>query len=355
MKKIQNSFKFILFLSLTLSYISCDKESILTSVNSLQKNEDSQVSNTVQFAITEDTKEVKFKNLEGIIPAEYPSELFEFNANNLSDIALNKFEKKYQTVKGIKGSSLSEIIESVYKRYPSFETFDSKQYKKFFPKLSNDEILKNSEIILQFTEKLMAYEVVSAFSQLENTEFTLKDFRKPKNKNARGYISSFEWLNSVCTVAVVVTHLRLDISGLWNAVDVANNLSSSHGTPTTNGGTNDRQDALRHGIWGAFLGKYATWRYGDKNHATQVISELLIAHECGYGGMSVAMDMHNNCIALSYYYNHVIQTGPWWNRNTEIPQSDDDIVNEIKTYPVDFVTNSNQIDERNCSTLVRYE
>ena len=107
----------------------------------------------------------------------------------------------------------------------------------------------------------------------------------------------------------------MDINGLWSSVDYANNLSAQYGTPTTNGGSGDRMDALRHGLWGVFLGKFGTRRYSNPDKAERIIEDLLNAHECGQGGgLASAMDYHNNRIALKYYRDNVVVWGPWWDK-----------------------------------------
>ncbi len=335
MKKIGVFFK---ILSSCFLLLNCDPESkeFLDSKANSNQNSNGLRINSLN---SNDFKEVNFKGLIGIIQKMYPEELFELTNNEIVNVALNKSQKKFYKVEGINGNSLTEIINFVYKKYPNFDKFDAIEYQKYFPKLSINEINKNSENILEFTEKLMGFEVASAFSQLKNAKFQIDrlELEGSKRKKTRGYISAGTWINDVCTIGVVLAHLRLDISGLWDAVDAANNQSGINGNPTTNGGSNDRMDALRHGLWGIYLGKYGTWRYGDKDYAKNIIRALLNAHECGNSGISEKMDLHSNEVALEYYINHVVQTGPWWNRNTHVNESEEDIVNEIKNYPVEFL------------------
>ena len=54
----------------------------------------------------------------------------------------------------MKGNSLSEIIFKILKQYPSFDDFKSQEYKKYFPKLTIEEIDKNYEEVKEFIQKL---------------------------------------------------------------------------------------------------------------------------------------------------------------------------------------------------------
>jgi hypothetical protein len=250
----------------------------------------------------------------------------------------------------VKGVNLGEIIDNVYRKYPSFDKFDAKQYKRFFPKLNEDEILKNSEVILLFMEKIMAFETASAFSQLENAEYSLADYVKPKSKNGRIIMSAQGFFNGVCTVSIVISHLRLDMSGLYDAYCYALDDSAQYGTPTTGGG-DDYMDAIRHGIWAVYMGKYGTWRY-NKATACNILDALITSHECAASGMPKKMDFHNNKVSLQYYSNNVVQSGPWWNPSTSIGQSRLQIINDMKSLPAHQVSTEAEISQKNNYTLV---
>lgn len=323
-------------------FYSCQKEKLIsndqnakatennnTFANSIIKFSNENMSSNLRIGNISTTKEIKYKNIIGNIPSGYPSELFDFKTIDIENIALKKSIYNKNIKDGMKGNSLSEIISKILKQYPSFDDFKSQEYKKYFPKLSNAEIDKNSEEIKEFIEKIIAYEIAASFSLYNNLEYKLGNIT---NKNARGYISSFDWLNTACTVSVVIAHPRLDISGLRTAVDEANSKCFVPGIPSPGGGGNDQVDAIRHGIWGVYLGKFGTWRYSDQSNARSIIAQLLNAHECGQSGLGTNMDFHNNQIALNYYSANVTQTGSWPNRNTRVHKTTETIVNEIANY-----------------------
>lgn len=71
--------------------------------------------------------------------------------------------------------------------------------------------------------------------------------------------------------------------------------------------------------------------------------------------MGVAMDFHNNSVALKYYLDHVQVTGSWPNRNTRILESVDAIASTIASYPCDFVDTEYSMTLKNDVTLVRFQ
>ncbi len=300
-------------------------------------------------------KEISYDVLQAFLPESYPINLSEFKVQDFEDIALKKSEKTYSNVEIVKGNTLDEIIEATYKKYPSFDQFEPQAYKGLFPKLSENEIIQNKEIILDFTEKMMAFDVSISFAKLEDAKYVISNKR---NRDARGYISGGTWLNEVCTVSIIISHLRLDINGLWSSVEYANSLSAQYGLPATNDGNGDRMDALRHGLWGIFIGKFGTHRFSNPNKAKGIIKDLLDAHECGQGGLdggfSSAMDLHNNKIALKYYRDNVVVWGPWWNKSTLIQSHPGYIAIQLSLYPVDLVSTTAEMNQRNDVTLVRY-
>lgn len=323
-------------------FYSCQKEKLIlndentrvtennnTFENSIVKFSNENINDNLRIGNISTTKEIKYKNITGNIPSGYPSELFDFKTADIENIALRKSIYNKNIKDGMKGTNLYDIMTKILKQYPSFDKFKSQEYKKYFPKLSNAEIDKNSEEIKEFIEKIIAYEIAASFSLHNNLQYKLGNIT---NKNARGYISSFEWLNTVCTVSVIIAHPRLDIIGLINAVNEGNTKCF---IPTLFGGngTNDQIDAIRHGIWGVYLGKFGTWRYSDISNARSIIAELLNAHECGQSGLGTRMDFHNNQIALNYYSANVTQTGSWPNRNTEVSKTTQTILDEISNYP----------------------
>lgn len=335
----------ILLVILTLFIFSCEKNDTFNDLNTQQSQ------NHVAKNNANARKNVNFKNLNVEIPDYFPNGVLNFKSNDFYNIAMNSSKGSFYKVNHIKGKSLKEIMDNAYKYYPNMNTFDSKEYKKIFPQFTEEQIVDNKEILDEVIEKMMAFDISSAFSQLKDAKYILFE----NNKNARGYISSFDWLNSACTVAIVVSHPRLDLSGLAQAVNDANSLCFTYGTPTSNGGTNDLADAVRHGIWGIYLGKHGTWRYSDPSNAWGIIYELLAAHECGHSGLGTAMDFHNNSVALKYYSDHVQVTGSWPNRNTRIFESVETIASTIASYQCDLVYTEYSMTLRDNQTLVRIQ
>ncbi|GEM_PF-3335328 len=339
--------KTLLFITICCFSISCNNNQEESRVvKPLDEN-----SSSKYFSNFSKSTRIEYKGMEVEFPDGYPKDLLTFKTKDFEDIALNKSQKNILKVKNIKGNSLKEIIDDVYTKYPTFDYFDAKEYQKIFPKLSIQEINEKSEAILEYVEKIMAFDIASAFSQLSGAAYSLD----PNSRKSRGPISSGDWLNSACTVSVVISHPRLDISGLYLAVDKANAMSATYGLPTTNGGSNDYMDAVRHGVWGVFLGKEGTWRYSDPDNAVDIITQLLNAHECGQSGLGTAMDGHNNVVALMYYKTHVQITGSWPNRNTRIHETFENVASTIAAYPCDYVTNVADINSRNLTTLVRIQ
>jgi hypothetical protein len=50
-------------------------------------------------------------------------------------------------------------VASVRRNYPDFENAEPAAYRKLFPELSDRELIEKREVIFQFMEKLMGYEV----------------------------------------------------------------------------------------------------------------------------------------------------------------------------------------------------
>lgn len=335
--------RFSLFFTLCILFTSCETE--------LNEMSGTSTTDAKYFANFNSARQAHFKGLEVQLPEGYPTNLLEFTLRDFEDIALNRTSKNVYKVKHVRGNSLVEIIEEVYKLYPSFDYFDAKAYQRIFPKMTMEEISENSETILDYIEKIMAFDIVSAFSQLNGAEYSLIS----NERKARGYISSGDWLNTACTVSVVISHPRLDISGLRLAVDNANYFCGVYGSPTNNGGSNDYMDAVRHGIWGVYLGKEGTWRYSNPDKAMDIVSQLLLSHECGQSGIGTGMDMQNNRVALEYYRNNVEVTGSWPNRNTRINKTFREIAITISAYPCHLVSTVSEISSKDAYTLVRLQ
>lgn len=211
----------ILLFFITFFILSCEKnESLFPSPN---QNSNINISGDVSKA----RKKVSIKDFSVMIPEYFPNDVMEYNPNDFYNIAMNNHKKVFFKIKHIKGNSLKEIFENVLKYYPNIDIYNAKEYQKIFPDLSENEIFLNKENLDKVLDNLMAFDISSAFSQLKGAKYVLSE----DNKNARGYISSFDWLNSACTVAVVAAHPRLDFSGLSLAVSDANSKSATYGTP----------------------------------------------------------------------------------------------------------------------------
>jgi len=131
------------------------------------------------------------------------------------------------------GTSFSEIVEKVRKKYPDFDNFEPKKYKEYFPKLTHDEIVENQEDVLSFEEILMGYEVAISFAQAQN-------------KNGRSTFS-VNYEGSSCEMWYYAAHLRLDEDGLRSAKDNAETYAGL--------GYQNKSDANRHATWNVFMGK----------------------------------------------------------------------------------------------------
>ncbi len=124
-------------------------------VSSCQKNEIEGVNNFNQIILSEnyfedlkkeDFKQVDYKGLTGLIPSDYPTELFTYDAKTIQKLVESRDYKSIPKIKGIKGRNLFEITEFVKSRYPSFDNFDAEIYRQMFPDLTIEEIKSNSEL-----------------------------------------------------------------------------------------------------------------------------------------------------------------------------------------------------------------
>ena len=237
-------------------------------------------------------KSVKYKEIEALMPIDYPSELVNYNEVQLKEVALANQNKNLRITQK---KTLTEIVENVYAKYPSFDNFDAKAYKKYFPKLTEAEIIANSESILSYMEKLMGYEVADVFSKEGDGIIEVKP---KKNKNGRVGINILEAITE-CETWYYLAHLRMDWNGIYTARDKA--FESSSTVDGNAGGAQDKIDALRHGVWGSYVGKYACYRYGSVSEAYFVAKGFVESHECNQSGPDTEMDAHNNKICLGYY------------------------------------------------------
>lgn len=182
--------------------------------------------------ISETFKEINFNGIIASIPESFPDNVASLNSKDLENIAYRVNTKNFRTTES---DTFSEIIEKVKANYPDITNFDPKEYEKFFPKMSLNEIQKEQEMVLSFVESLMGYEIAVEFS-------------KSSNKNLRVAYEA----NS-CEKWFYAGHLRLDLGGMETAKDKAEQYAGM--------GYKDKSDANRNGVWNVYLGKYAAYRY----------------------------------------------------------------------------------------------
>ncbi len=122
----------------------------------------------------------------------------------------------------------------------------------------------------------------------------------------------------------------------------------------TSGASDDKIDALRHGIWCALTGKYACYRYGTVLEAGSVARGFVDSHECGQNSVSSAMDDHNNTMSYIYYIdNSERYKYGFLDYDVRMNKTDQEIVNDInnKGY-IQVISDINTIKYTNFSKLV---
>ena len=270
-------------------------------------------------------KEVTYKNLSAQMPVAYPETLLEFSPGDLEHIALIENLNSASNLRTVKGNTFDEIVEDVRKNYPDFDNATPEEYKPYFPKLSTEQIIENQDVVFQYVEKLMGYEVAISVAASRN-ERTESNMRVNYESN-----SCEEWYYA--------GHLRLDKGGMKKAMDLSYAKAGY--------GTDDRSDANRHSVWNVYLGKYAAYRYGSVNEAMAVVLGLTEAHECDtpqIEALNKDMDLFNNLVGLQYFtqiaqkYKKNI-----FDYNVKVTKSDDEIINYLKSLSDRIVTSSAEI------------
>ncbi|MCF2500711.1 DUF6973 domain-containing protein [Dyadobacter chenhuakuii] len=211
------------------------------------------------------------------------------------------------------------------KNYPDFDNATPEEYKPYFPKLSTEQIIENQDVVFQYVEKLMGYEVAISVAA-SRSGGTMHNLRTAYQSN-----SCEEWYYA--------GHLRLDKDGMKKAMDLAYAKAGY--------GTNDRSDANRHAVWNVYLGKYAAYRYGSVNEAMAVVLGLTNAHECDTPQnqqLSKDMDLFNNLVGLQYFtqiaqkYKKNI-----FDYNVKVTKTDEEIFGYINSLSARIVASSAEI------------
>ncbi len=112
--------------------------------------------------------------------------------------------------------SLTEIIDGVYAKYPNFDYFNPKDYKKYFPKMSESEINANAELVQSYTEKLMAYEVATTFAKEGDGIVEVKQKIKKGAKLNTWVTQAWKFITQ-CETWYYVGHLRMNYDGMCAA------------------------------------------------------------------------------------------------------------------------------------------
>ena len=303
-------------------------------------------------------KEITYKGFSAELPTSFPSEVINFSIDDLKKVAFST--NKNSKSSAVQKKSLNTIVDEIYAKYPSFDKFDPKAYKKYFPKMTEKEITENSEVVQSYMEKLMAYDVSETFSREGDGNFVIKDKRKKSGK-VNGFYETVSDVLLSCENWYYVTHLRMDSGGIYDSRDKAFALSNSNQSGAA-GGNGDKIDALRHGIWGALLGKYACYRYGTVPEASGVAAGFIQSHECIQGGSPILiealgsrMDQHQNDISIVYYImNSERYSAGFLNHNVRLNKTDSQIVSDINSKTYKKVTPFANIGQANNGTTAQF-
>lgn len=326
------------FLSFFLFIVSCDKQDGIVSTSKM-----------------EESKSVIYNQVEGVIPIDYPENFISYTPNDLELIgSTSTSNKKVRQTSSKK--PFNDIVDEVLRKYPSFETFDPKSYKKYFPKMNEVDISNNREDILLFIEKLMAYEVAKKFSEEGDGDATLKR----KNKNSRSILSDSQddysnyslWQAlTQCETWYYAAHLRMNQAGIYTSRDVAYTLQNNKFTSSTG---DDAADAFRHGIWATLVGKYACYRYYPVSNAADVAKGFVDSHECNQNDIYSDMDKHNNVVSVNYYKTIAtpvkINAIDW---DVKVNTSDENIGTYIGSVPCVLKTTRADVQGTSYSNLVK--
>lgn len=312
---------FIMLLAATILLTGCEHDILVQQETEAKKKTE--------------MKEVFYRNLSAQMPVAYPEALLKFSPGDLEHIALTENLTSAANLRTVKGNTFDEIIEGVRKNYPDFDNATPEEYKPYFPKLSTEQIIENQDVVFQYVEKLMGYEVAISVAASRNRRIQ-SNMRVNYGPN-----SCEEWYYA--------THLRLDKGGMDKARDLAKAKAGTN--------VDERQDANRHAIWNVYLGKYAAYRYGSVVEAMGVVQGLTEAHECDtpqIEALSKDMDLFNNLVGLQYFtqiaqkYKKNI-----FDYNVKVTKTDDEIFYYVKSLNDRIAASSAEISNGPLNVLVR--
>jgi hypothetical protein len=279
-----------------------------------------------EIVVNETLKAINYKGLTAYIPESFPENVVNLNSSDLEFIS-NQLSIKNSRIS--QNDNFYEVADKVIKGYPDIYNFDPKDYKKYFPKLSQNEIEKEQEMVLSFVESLIGYEIALEFS-------------KSSRKN-----SKVAYEGNSCEKWYYALHARLNRDGIQTASDKAFEYAGRGGQ--------DKSDANRHAVWNVYLGKYAAYRYSDVETVKSVVKGLTDAHECETtDAVDKQMDLHNNVVGLQYLgtiaerYKY-----GFLDYDVRVTKSDQDIFNYINALTTVIKTTVADIDAQSNTTLVK--
>jgi hypothetical protein len=97
-------------------------------------------------------KSVKYQDMNAQMPENFPDELIDYNYTDLQQIASNGTARHDQNLRVLSGNSFDEIVESVKRKYPDFENAAPEEYRKYFPELSDRELIEKRELLKAMTK-----------------------------------------------------------------------------------------------------------------------------------------------------------------------------------------------------------
>ncbi|MCE6989233.1 hypothetical protein [Dyadobacter sp. CY323] len=128
-------YSFVLMLALVSSlFTGCENEKLAFEEKKIEKE--------VKM------KSVKYQDLNAQMPENFPDGLINYNYINLQQIASNGTISSDRNLRVLSGNSFDEIVESVKRKYPDFENAAPEEYRKFFPELSDRELIEKREAML---------------------------------------------------------------------------------------------------------------------------------------------------------------------------------------------------------------